>query len=144
MTADQPLLTQVNLVVKDMAKTVAFYRLLGVAIDPKPRPEHVAVTFPNGVLLEFDSVDFVPTWDAGWKGATGGAAVLGFSVVSRESVDNLYAELTDAGYVGHQQPYDAFWGARYAIVEDPDGNSVGLMSPIDNKRKSWPPSPPTP
>ena len=49
-----------------------------------------------------------------------------------------------------QEPYDAFWGARYAIVEDPDGNAVGLMSPIDPDRQRptldverVPPSPPT-
>jgi len=39
-----------------------------------------------------------------------------------------------------QAPYDAFWGARYAIVEDPDGNAVGLMSPIDPDRRTAPPS----
>jgi hypothetical protein len=35
--------------------------------------------------------------------------------------------------------FDAFWGARYAIVADPDGNDVGLMSPIDESRRTWPP-----
>jgi hypothetical protein len=35
--------------------------------------------------------------------------------------------------------YDAFWGARYAIVADPDGSDVGLMSPIDEQRQTWPP-----
>jgi hypothetical protein len=38
-----------------------------------------------------------------------------------------------------QPPYDAFWGARYAIVEDPDGIAVGLMSPISPDFKSVPP-----
>ena len=63
-------------------------------------------------------------------------------MATREDVDDLYAELTSAGYVGQQAPYDAFWGARYAIVEDPSGNSVGLMSPIDEARRAAPPSPP--
>lgn len=62
----QPVLHQLNLVIKDMVTTLAFYRRLGLRID----------------------------------------------------VD---------------------WGARYAIVEDPDGNGVGLMSPIDPERKYWPP-----
>jgi hypothetical protein len=48
-------------------------------------------------------------------------------------------EMTAAGYVGRQPPFDAFWGARYAIVADPDGNDVGLMSPIDESRRHWPP-----
>jgi uncharacterized glyoxalase superfamily protein PhnB len=39
-----------------------------------------------------------------------------------------------------QAPFDAFWGARYAIVEDPDGIAVGLMSPISANRRSPPPA----
>ena len=144
MGAETPELNQLNLIVRDMDKTIAFYRELGLAIDAEPGSPHVSVTFPNGASLDFDSVEFVPSWDSGWKGSTGGSTVVGFSVGSREAVDDLYGTVTGAGYAGRQQPYDAFWGARYAIVEDPDGNGVGLMSPIDVDRKVWPPpSPPS-
>jgi uncharacterized glyoxalase superfamily protein PhnB len=64
--------------------------------------------------------------------------VLGFSFPSREAVDERYADLVGAGYVGRQPPYDAFWGARYAVVQDPDGNDVGLMSPVDPTKRSVP------
>ena len=70
--------------------------------------------------------------------ANGGRAVIGFRVSSRERVDELYSQLTADGYAGQQPPYDAFWGARYAIVEDPDGNPVGIMSPSDPDRRSRP------
>ena len=63
-------------------------------------------------------------------------------MASRDEVDEIYAELVAASYPGRQPPYDAFWGSRYAIVEDPDRNPVGLMSPIDDERRSWPPSAP--
>ena len=36
---------------------------------------------------------------------------------------------------------DAFWGARYAVVSDPEGNGVGIMSPVDPARRSEPPAP---
>ena len=49
--------------------------------------------------------------------------------------------MTGAGYEGAQPPYDAFWGARYAVLVDPDGNHVGLMSPSEDARKYWPPKP---
>jgi uncharacterized glyoxalase superfamily protein PhnB len=62
--------------------------------------------------------------------------VVGFRVASRDDVDRLYADMTGAGYRGQQPPYDAFWGARYAVVEDPDGNAVGIMSPSDPDRRS--------
>ena len=66
--------------------------------------------------------------------------MLGFRVSTRAAVDTLHAQVIGAGYVSQQPPYDAFWGARYAIVEDPDGNAVGLMSPIDPDLRSAPPS----
>jgi uncharacterized glyoxalase superfamily protein PhnB len=65
--------------------------------------------------------------------------VIGFALPSREAVDERYAALVAAGHHGRQAPFDAFWGARYAIVADPDGNDVGLMSPIDESRRTWPP-----
>jgi uncharacterized glyoxalase superfamily protein PhnB len=28
------------------------------------------------------------------------------------------------------EPWDAFWGQRYAVVHDPDGNGVDLFCPL--------------
>ena len=138
-----PVLAQLNLVVADMAATVRFYRRLGLTIDDR-RPfaaHHLEAAMPNGFLLEFDSVEFARRWDTGWRGQAGPSrTVIGFNLPSRQAVDGVYADLTGAGYTGQQAPYDAFWGARYAVVEDPDGNPVGLMSPIDPARRSTPPA----
>ncbi|HEY5290486.1 MAG TPA: VOC family protein [Caulobacteraceae bacterium] len=136
-----PTFSQINLVVRDMAAALAFYRQLGLEIDADPGAEHVSVKFSNGMHLDFDSATFVPSWDSGWDGSTGGSTVIGFDLASREAVDTLYADLVAAGYRGRQPPFDAFWGARYAIVNDPDGNGVGLMSPVESARKFWPPAP---
>ena len=135
---------QINVVVADMGATLDFYRRLGLEIAANADAVHALVTLPNGVLLQFDDTGFVPQWDSGYDGSIGGSTVLGFQVATRGHVDALYAELTQAGYRGRQLPYDAFWGARYAIVEDPNGNPVGLMSVIDKARKFWPPVPPPP
>ena len=76
--ADAPVLNQLNLVVEDMDATVAFYRRLGLPIEAEPGTPHVAAALPNGLLVEFDSSDFVPKWDPGCRGSTGGGTVLGF------------------------------------------------------------------
>jgi len=47
--------------------------------------------------------------------------------------------MTGAGHRGLREPHDAFWGARYAILEDPDGIAVGLMSPVSDDKRSAPP-----
>lgn len=93
---------------------------------------------PEGINLDFDSTQLARSYNEGFEAEHG--SVIGFSLSSREEVDERYKEMTHAGYAGLQSPYDAFWGARYAIVEDPDGNHVGLMSPLDPARRTAPPS----
>jgi uncharacterized glyoxalase superfamily protein PhnB len=143
MTKESPILNQINIVARDFDASLGFYRRLGVDIPrstPGDEVRHAAVTLPNGVLLEFDNHRLAQIYSAAWRDRGGPPAVIGFSFASREEVDRVYEDLTAAGYVGRQRPFDAFWGARYAIVADPDGNDVGLMSPVDPSRRSWPPS----
>lgn len=144
MTEDRaPDLHMLNVVVGDMAATLEFYRHLGVegAGDVDPAAVHVQLRMPGGFSLELDTAESVEVWHAGWRAAPGSIrAVTGFVLPDREAVDTRYAALTAAGYTGRQPPFDAFWGARYAIVADPDGNDVGLMSPVDEAARSWPPA----
>ncbi|MQA25546.1 MAG: hypothetical protein GEU94_08745 [Micromonosporaceae bacterium] len=44
----------------------------------------------------------------------------------------------DGTQLSGQPPYDAFWGSRYAIVIDPDGNEVGLKGPVNDQRRYEP------
>jgi|SRR5579883_478352 len=130
-TATPLALKQINIVVRDMEISLAFYRLLGVAIEPARGAEwaewarhHVNGVTSNGVRVEFDSIAFAKQWNPGLDEARlGCAAILMFHVASRDEVDQVHARVTAAGYKSHKSPEDAFWGARYAIVEDPDGNS---------------------
>ena len=144
MTDSVPVLKQLNIVCKDFEATLAFYRRLGLAIPEGVAHDgirHAEVTLSSGLTLEFDNRTLASIYNASWRGTGGSSTLIGFSLPNREAVDRLYAELTAAGYAARQAPYDAFWGARYAIIADPNGNDVGLMSPIDPTRRSWPPSP---
>ena len=141
MSDATPVFNQFNLVVRDMDRTVAFYRRLGLTI-PDTAPEwashHRTAAMPGDIDLDFDSLEFARRWSSGWRSVMG---VLGFRVPNRDAVDAVHGEIILAGYRSQQEPYDAFWGARYAIVEDPDGNAVGLMSPSEDSRRSRPPEP---
>ena len=136
-------LDQVNLVVRDMDAMAGFYGRLGLDLGSGTgpwAPHHRNAVSAEGVHVDLDSATFAATWDEGWPGGPG--IVLGFRVATREDVDRLHAELTAAGHESQQPPYDAFWGARYAVVTDPDGNAVGLMSPVDGARRTSSPLPP--
>jgi len=140
-------LDQLNLVTRDMDATIAFYRLLGVKISEKSiwrtasGGHHLSIPLRSGLSLDFDSPALARGYNKGYRGnAGGGNIIIGFGVRTRRLVDDTYAKLTKAGHKGLQPPWDAFWGSRYAIVADPDGNHVGIMSPVDAKRRSPPPT----
>ncbi len=137
-------LDQVNVVVRDMDAMAAFYGRLGLDLDggtPEWAPHHRNTGPRDGVDFDLDSPAFATVWDEGWPGGAG--IVLCFRVDDRADVDVLYTDLTSAGYAGQQEPYDAFWGSRFAVVTDPDGNAVGLLSPRDPSRRHPTPPPPS-
>jgi uncharacterized glyoxalase superfamily protein PhnB len=132
-----------NLIVRDMPAAIEFYRRLGVVVPDSTNAAgiHVELPMPSGFSLELDTAESATWWHAGWRSEPGTvAAVVCFALPSRDAVDAKYADLTDAGYAGRQPPFDAFWGARFAILADPDGNDIGLMSPMEDDRRAWPPT----
>jgi catechol 2,3-dioxygenase-like lactoylglutathione lyase family enzyme len=137
-------LDQVNLVVHDVPASRAFYARLGLQFRDVAHPDwdahHVSARHNETTPLDvdLDSESFASKLNSGWSG--GSRAILGFKVESRDEVDTLVASLASEGVTVQQAPYDAFWGARYAVVSDPDGNGVGIMSPIDPARRSETPS----
>jgi catechol 2,3-dioxygenase-like lactoylglutathione lyase family enzyme len=147
-TAASPLaFGQINIVVRDVRASLPFYRLLGFVIADIPlpawAPHHASGMTSNGVVVDLDSVAFAKRWNPGLdESKLGGGAIPFFYVGSRDEVDRIHDRVKAAGHRIQKAPDDAFWGARYAIVEDPDGNPVGIMSPIDESRRSDPPPPP--
>jgi uncharacterized glyoxalase superfamily protein PhnB len=136
--------SHINLVARDMAASLAFYRRLGLDIpadgvwETEGHPHHARSTTSGAVNLNFDSRRLAQSYNAGFA-AERGRVVIGVELESREAVDALWNQLLEESVQGLQPPFDAFWGARYAIVEDPDGNPVGLTSAVDPARRSAPP-----
>lgn len=131
-----PRLSTVELVVTDMATTLAFYRLLGLAVPAAADAEpHVEVDLGGGMRLALDTTDTIRSFDPGWTPPTGGGhrMALAFDCGTPAGVDETWALLTgagDPGHAGHLPPWDAFWGMRYAVLHDPDGTPVDLFAPL--------------
>jgi uncharacterized glyoxalase superfamily protein PhnB len=121
----------IGLVVRNMAASLKFYRLLGLEIPAKMDSEgHVEVTLPGGLRLAWDSLDVILSFNDAWEEPVGHRMGLAFLCDSPANVDALYKAVVGAGYEGHKPPWDAFWGQRYAQVKDPDGNIVDLFAPL--------------
>ncbi|WP_078592077.1 VOC family protein [Streptomyces megasporus] len=126
----------IGLVVTDLAASLAFYRRLGLDVpaDADGLP-HVEARLPGGLRLAWDTVETVRSYDPDWTPPRGGERVgLAFRCDDPAAVDKQYAELVQAGHTGYKEPWDADWGQRYAIVLDPDGNSVSLFAPLSEER----------
>jgi uncharacterized glyoxalase superfamily protein PhnB len=122
----------VGIVVSDMGKTLDFYRRLGLAVpvgtDDEP---HVEVELGGGMRLLFDTEATVRSFHPGWRATEGGSRIgLALALADPAAVDAAYAELTGAGAHGELAPFDAFWGQRYAVLQDPEGNGVDLYAPL--------------
>ena len=118
----------VGIVVSSLEESVKFYSLLGLAFDEIDGP-HVEAMTKSGVRIMLDTEELMKSIDPEWHRPSGQAMNLAFNCETAAGVDEAYALVTTAGFKGAKEPWDAFWGQRYAQVSDPDGNRVDLFAP---------------
>jgi catechol 2,3-dioxygenase-like lactoylglutathione lyase family enzyme len=109
-----PQLDAIGIVSSDLARTRAFYGLLGIEFGEGD--DHVEATMPNGLRLMVDTEDVIRSFNPGWNRANGNQLALAFAC--------------GAGFDGEKEPWDAFWGHRYAQLRDPDGVGVDLFAAL--------------
>jgi uncharacterized glyoxalase superfamily protein PhnB len=119
----------IGIVASDMAASLPFYRLLGLEI-PEDASGHVEVKTPNGYRIAWDTEALMKDLYPDWETPRGQRTTLAFKCDSPAEVDALYGRIVQSGYQGYKEPWDAFWGQRYAVVRDPDGNLVDLFASL--------------
>ncbi len=125
-----PALNAIGIVVTDMARSIRFYQVVGLDVPDTPDEGHVDTSMPNGVRLMLDTEDTVLSFRPDWTRATGNQVGLALGCESPAEVDEIYARVTAAGFHGEKEPWDAFWGQRYAQLQDPDGVPVDLYAAL--------------
>jgi uncharacterized glyoxalase superfamily protein PhnB len=124
-----PSLSAVEIVTEDMAESVRFYRLLGIDVSD-PSGDHLDATLPSGLRLMWDTLELIRQIDEDWVPPVGRRMALAFECASPAEVDATYKRIVDAGFDSKKEPWDAFWGQRYAQVVDPDENVVDLFAQL--------------
>ena len=122
----------IGIVTRDMAASLAFYRALGVPVpEGSDDAPHVDAHLDDGTALAWDTIETIRGFDPGYAPAQGGHRIaLAFDQGTPAAVDAMCARLAAAGYPPHVAPWDAFWGQRYAVVLDPDGNAIDLYAAL--------------
>jgi len=124
-----PELNAIGIVSANLRASIAFYRLLGVAF-PEDGEGHIETTLPSGMRLMLDAEDVVKSFRPDWARETGNQLALAFECASPMEVDEIFEQVTAAGFQAEKEPWDAFWGQRYAQLRDPDGVPVDLFAPL--------------
>jgi uncharacterized glyoxalase superfamily protein PhnB len=124
------LLNAIGIVTSDLARSLDFYRRLGLDVPAPPHEGHVDIALPNGFRLMLDAEDEVKKFSPGWVRQQGNQCSLAFQCESPAEVNTIYAQMVSAGYHGEKAPWDAFWGQRYAQLRDPDGVPVDLYATL--------------
>ncbi|KZE71491.1 glyoxalase [Paenibacillus jamilae] len=121
-------LKRIAIFVKEMEKSLDFYRILGLEIPESANEEpHVEVAY-NDVILAFDTWETAGIILGNQQEPAGYRMELAFQFDSKEALDESYGRLKERGHTGHLEPNDTPWGERYAIIKDPDGNLISLVA----------------
>lgn len=124
----------VGVIVSDLNRAVDFYRHLGLQFPQELDPMghgHVEAVLPGGLRFTLDTEESIRSFDPEWSPPTKGHRItVAFKCESPEEVDRVYQAVTRRAGSGYKEPWNAFWGQRYAQVHDPDGNLVDLFAPL--------------
>ena len=122
----------IGIAVADMTAARDFYGLLGLVFHADANSDgHYEADVGNGVTLMLDTEEIMTSFDPSWEPPVSrGRIGLAFACGSPPDVDAAHQRIVAAGYRSHLDPFDAFWGQRYASVLDPDGNVIDLYAPL--------------
>ena len=125
-------LDAIGIIVTDMGDSIAFYELLGMEFpEGSAEAPHAEAVLASGMRLMLDTEDVVSGFDASFTPPTGrGRIGLALRCATPGAVDETFGAIVAAGHRAHLQPFDAFWGQRYAGVLDPDGNVIDLYAAL--------------
>jgi len=124
----------VGVIVSDIERAADFYRKLGVAF-PIPADAdghgHTEAQLPGGLRFMLDTEETISSIDPNWSRGQGGHSIgLAFECASPTDVNDTYTRMLGEGGTSYKEPWDAFWGQRYAQIKDPDGNILDLFAPL--------------
>lgn len=129
-----PQLDVLGVIVSDLHRSIEFYSRLGLEFPADPDPMghgHVEAPLPGGLRFTLDAEESIMAFDPEWSPPSDGHRVaIAFRCDSAADVDRLHDELVGAGSESYKEPWNAFWGQRYAQLKDPDGNVVDLFATL--------------
>ena len=116
---------------EDLKKSAEFYSIIGFKFpELKEGDDHLeSIVEPGQTKLMIDSKKLM-TELIGEVPRPGNTSSFAIEYDNANELDLIVEKLKSSGFVIKKEPWDAFWGQRYAVVMDPGGYSVDLYSKL--------------
>ncbi len=121
-------LNAIGITTSNMQTTIEFYTLLGFEFPEYKGEDHIEPKTSEGsARLMIDTKELVKNL-IGEEPKPGNSSSFALQYDSAKDIDEIAKKVKAAGFKIVKEPWDAFWGQRYAVVEDPDGYKVDLYA----------------
>ena len=116
---------------RNIPESLKFYKILGFEFPELKVGEDHIETRPNssGIKLMIDDAALAKEV-LGEEPRPGNYSSFAVEYDTPAELNEIADKLKTANYKVFREPWDAFWGQRYAIVEDPDGHKVDLYASL--------------
>lgn len=123
------MLSAIGIVSKDIRKSIEFYENFGMEFKSFGEGDHFEAQ-SNGVRIMIDTYELMKKINPNFEMPEKSKVSLCFDLKTKEAVDKMFKQLTSQGSSHTKEPWDAFWGQRYAVILDPSGNQVELFASL--------------
>jgi hypothetical protein len=122
-------LYMVGVIVEAMPRAIEFYRRLGVDFADGSESKHHVEVKMGGLTFFLNTKEANKRWDPAKKDASGGyRIILEFYLETPEVLQAKYNEMIGYGYRSHVAPYKPSADLHFAMIDDPDGNTILLSA----------------
>lgn len=129
-------LDAIGIVSGSLIQSRKFYNLLGLEFQSAGSEQHWEAVTDGGLRVMLDDEKLIKQLNPSWEKPKTSGITLCFQQNSASKVDEVYGNLVVTG-LGKtvKEPFDAFWGQRYATIQDPDGNQIDLFAELKSVEK---------
>lgn len=120
-------LDMVGIITSNMSEALKFYNEFGFAPMGDVTGDYVELEH-QGIRISLNTSRMLAGIYGYEPKTTGDKLELAFLCDSVEEVDFICQKMKDAGYSIYKEPWDAFWGQRYGIIQDVDGNLLSVFA----------------
>lgn len=118
-------LNQVTVPCLDVAKSIPFYRALGMRLIVHSGPDYARFELPDTSTFSLHRVDALAQGEGAW---------VYFEYDDADALDAAHLRARSRGLNFEQAPTDMRWLWREAHLRDPDGNKIILFFAGEHRR----------